>query len=48
MLQQRIKGLVVAHMTGRRLRDGSPLPAPIQMATVSALRTLAALPDGAR
>jgi FkbM family methyltransferase len=48
LLQQRIKGFVTAHMAGRRLRDGSPLPASIQTETVAALRTLASLPDSAR
>ncbi len=48
MFQQRIKRFVVAHMTGRRLRDGSPLPAALQAEVVVALRTLAGLPDSAR
>jgi FkbM family methyltransferase len=48
MFPQRIKGLVGAHMTGRRLRDGSPLPEALQVETVAGLRTLAGLPDSAR
>jgi FkbM family methyltransferase len=47
MLQQRIKAFVGSHLAGRRLRSGSPLPADVQADTVTALRTLALLPDGA-